>query len=49
MVQSRGGTGFQFEAVNPLNVDGELCRQDLESDITPKAGVMGQINLAHPA
>ncbi len=49
MIQCGDGSGFAFETLPPDVVPGQQRRQDLERDYAFQPGVLGRIDLAHPA
>ena len=46
----RGGcVRFRFEALQPLGIDRERGRENLDRDVSAQAGITRAIDFAHPA
>src|SRR5262249_30657954 len=49
MVECRGSARFALKPLHTLAVLCELVWKQLDCDTTPQSGVLGQVNLTHPA
>ena len=49
VVQSGNGAGFPLETGPPVRIFGHLGRQHLQGDLSVQPGVLGDVDLAHPA
>ena len=49
MIERRCGARLEHEPLQAVRIARDVLTQDLERQITPKDGVLGEINLTHPA
>jgi hypothetical protein len=49
VIEGRSGTRLLREATQPLSIERDRLRQDLQRDIAAKSGVSSTIDFAHPA